>query len=140
MDKNYLEPVYGINRQKSFYRKAYVTTDKYGNRFLTSYKTVVAMIGNSGSQFRCWNGYSKTTLEHVKAFFERNISKKEWDAMEILNPETGEITAPDKDSQYRVVATSGFSTYVPRARFANATEADDLARRYTHGLWTAWVE
>ena len=140
MDKKYLEPVAGVNGQKSFYKKAFVTTDEFGNKYLTSYKTVVAMIGKSGTQSRCWNGYSRTTLEHVKAFFGRNISKKEWDEMEVVNPETGEISKPDKDSQYRVVATNGFVTYSPQARFASAAEADGLASRMNNGFWTAWAE
>lgn len=140
MAKNYLEPVYGVNRQKSFYKKAYVTTDDCGNKYLTSYKTVVAMISPSGYESRCWNGYSRTTLEHVKAFFGRNISKKEWDEMDVINYETGEIIESGEDTQYRVVATSGFATFSPQARFASAEEAEELASRYNHGLWVSWVE
>ena len=140
MNKTYLNPVAGINGQQSFYKKAFVTTDEFGNQYLTSYKTVVAMICNSGAIFRCWNGYSRTTLEHVKAFFGRNISKKEWDEMEVLNPETGEITKADKEAQYKVVTTSGFSTYTPQARFATAKEAEPLRQRMCKGPWTAWIE
>lgn len=142
MDKNYLNPISGVNGQKSFYKKAFVTTDAEGNQYLTSYKTVVAMKIN-GEFYRCWNGYSKTTLEHVKAFIGRNISKKEWDEMDVIDPDTGELVvtgAESKDTQYRVVTTSGFRTFIPQARFANEEEAEPLRERLSHGLWTAWVE
>lgn len=142
MDKKYLNPVAGVNGQKSFYKKAFVTTDADGDQYLTSYKTVVAM-KIKGRFYRCWNGYSRTTMEHVKAFFGRNISKKEWDEMDVIDPDTGELIVTGKESkdvQYRVVATSGFATFVPQARFANEEEAESLRERLCHGPWVAWVE
>ena len=140
--KNYLNPVCGINRQKSFYRKAFVEVDEHGNEYLTSYDTVVAVwLAYTDTFYKTWNGYSRTTLEHVKAFFGRNISKKEWNEMEILDLDTFEVTPTDTETQYTVYATNGFFTYKSDAKFNSEEEASRILETFnTRPGCCAWVE
>lgn len=57
-----LQPIDG---RKSFYNKAKVTELDNGDIELTSYTTIVARIHN-GKFERLWNGYSATTMRHIK--------------------------------------------------------------------------
>ena len=66
---------------KSFYKKAHVERNEYGEVFLVSYNTKVAKI-NSDNEFKILGFYSDTTLRHQKEFFRqfyenRSITKKE---------------------------------------------------------------
>lgn len=59
--------------QKSFYGKASVYIDEFGNEFLVSYNTLimarVCMDKKYGDNLiRYWDGWSETTGRHIKAF------------------------------------------------------------------------
>lgn len=77
-----LKTVY--DRQKSFYGRAYTTTDDNGNIYLTSYTTTVCKIVDN-EFIRLWDSWSLTTSRHINEFRQQHglpkISKKEWDAM-----------------------------------------------------------
>lgn len=74
--------------QKSFYRKAYVLEDERGNLYLQSYDTIVCGIIN-GNFKKFWDGYSKTTQNHVNDFRKFNdmdtLSKKDCIEMRTKN-------------------------------------------------------
>lgn len=81
-----LEPIY--TGQKSFYRKAEVLETNIG-KFLRSYDTIVAFIGNDNGFYRTWDDYSVTTMNHVNDFIHQNgISgggKKWWVSQKCYN-------------------------------------------------------
>lgn len=63
--------------RKSFYGKAYVLEDGWGNAFLRSYDTIVCYIDPSGYFHRLWDGWSVTTQRHVDSFItEYNLPHK----------------------------------------------------------------
>ena len=68
--------------QKSFYGKAYILIDDTGNKYLKSYDTIVMSRSANGEFKRHWDGYSRTTGNHVREF--SGIGKKDWDAMEVV--------------------------------------------------------
>lgn len=72
--------------QKSFYRKAYVLEDEKGNLYLQSYDTVICGIID-GIFKKFWDGYSKTTQNHVNDFRKSNsmdtLNKKEWESLNV---------------------------------------------------------
>lgn len=74
--------------QKSFYKKAYVLEDDEGNLFLKSYDTIVCGIIN-GTFKKLWDGYSKTTQNHVNSFRNaynmKTLSKKGWESLSVEN-------------------------------------------------------
>lgn len=74
--------------QKSYYKKAYVLEDEKGNLFLQSYDTIVCGIIN-GAFKKYWDGYSKTTKNHVNDFRKDNkmtmLSKKDWEFLSADN-------------------------------------------------------
>lgn len=78
-----LQPVDG---RKSFYGKAYVEEYSDRTKVLYSYNTPVAAYKN-GILYRLWEGYSATTMRHVKAFTEflgiGFRGKNQWDGMEV---------------------------------------------------------
>lgn len=61
--------------------KAMVKRERYGT-VLTSYKTEVCMIDNSGKFVKLWDGYSATTMKHINRFREihglAGINKRKW--------------------------------------------------------------
>lgn len=72
--------------QKCFYKKAYVLEDDKGNLFLQSYDTIVCgIIGGVFKKF--WDGYSRTTQNHVNDFRKVNsmdtLSKKDWESLSV---------------------------------------------------------
>lgn len=77
-----LTPFYG---QKSYYGKASVCEVNTGNKYLRSYKTIVAMIDKDGIFHKLWDGYSATTAKHIHTFrilyCLDGICKKEWDCL-----------------------------------------------------------
>lgn len=80
--------------QKSYYGKAIVIEDKFGNKRLKSYKTIVAEITKKGRFKRLWEGYSQTTMNHINEFRRENglekINAKEWKNIEV-EKESGKI-------------------------------------------------
>lgn len=75
--------------QKSFYGKAWTAQDETGAAYLYSYNTLVACIAD-GFLYRCWGGYSATTLRHVDAFCAEFGSspapnKSRWDEMPLAH-------------------------------------------------------
>jgi len=50
-------------------------------KYLKSYSTVVASVGRSGKVRRLWDGYSKSTTAHVRAFL-RAETGREWSCRE----------------------------------------------------------
>jgi hypothetical protein len=81
-----LKTVY--DNRKSFYGRAYTTTDDNGNEYLTSYKTTVCKIVD-GKFIRLWDSWSSTTSRHINEFRQQNglpkITKSEWDKMEVAD-------------------------------------------------------
>lgn len=79
----YLSPVDG---RKSFYNKCHVVEDEHGS-MLYSYNTLVARFMN-GKMYRCWGGYSVTTMRHVNAFAVHcgvnGGGKKWWENLEFI--------------------------------------------------------
>ena len=72
-----LKPVY--DRQKSFYKKAYVLVDEDGNWYLESYGTMVCGMTYQGEFERYWGGYSVTTMRHIKEFIYQWYDRNCWD-------------------------------------------------------------
>lgn len=72
---------------KNFYRKAIVIDDDNGNEYLQSYDTIVCGFDADGGFHRYWDGYSATTMRHIKAFLECNgmtpINKREWERLKV---------------------------------------------------------
>lgn len=83
MTEEYLQPT---NGQKSFYKKAIVVTDDFGNKTLYSYDSRI-IITMKGKHYPVFNKYdannllTHTTLKHVKSYC--NLNKKE--IMRIVN-------------------------------------------------------
>ena len=74
------------NGQKSFYGKAhYFETD--GTYVLMSYDTYICDYEpKTGYFFKRWEGYSRTTMNHIKSFCAMfrifpNMTKKQWDSI-----------------------------------------------------------
>lgn len=76
------------NGQKSFYGKAKIYTDAYGNTFLKSYDTIVAFVTKTGEFKRLWDAWSVTTAKHINAFralFGLDaMNKKEWMQLDVV--------------------------------------------------------
>lgn len=69
------------NQQKSFYNKAHVVIEGE-TAYLYSYNTKVLEYDMVFGLFqKTWNGWSKTTMEHVKAFVGVYIPKKAWNEL-----------------------------------------------------------
>lgn len=56
------------DNRKSFYGKAKVIITPEGVKRLLSYNTIVCEIDSNGNFRRLWDGYSVTTMRHIKAF------------------------------------------------------------------------
>ena len=69
---------------KSFYGKAKVYRHSDGTEYLTSYNTFVACKMPDGTIKRHWDGYSRTTARHIKAFC--NLNSKEFYSLEYSKP------------------------------------------------------
>lgn len=76
-----------VDGRKSFYGKARVY--KNGNEItLVSYDTEVCKYNiKTGKFIRLWNGYSDTTMRHIKAFMVyangTEVNKKWWNEQEV---------------------------------------------------------
>lgn len=67
--------------RKSFYGKAKVIETDNGEKILQSYNTYVCKITEKGELVRLWDGYSCTTMRHIKAFlnlFGLEYKGKNW--------------------------------------------------------------
>lgn len=72
---------------KSFYGKAIVIQKHNGDLELKSYETIVARV-SEGKLYRLWDGYSATTMRHIKSFCELcrvdHGDKKWWTSLEVV--------------------------------------------------------
>lgn len=117
------------NRQKSFYNRAYV--ERQGNEIvLYSYSTkIVGFNYETGEMAVYWKGYSKTTLEHINAFFETYLNfkepfnKKSW-------MEFADFSAEDC---YRVTISNGFSTRTTPALYGDYASAENAVNNLKLG-------
>ena len=121
-------------QQKSFYGKAKVT-ESDGVKTLRSYKTDVCKIID-GKPIKLWNGYSATTMNHIKAFCDQNGieygGKKWWDSLPCENKQ-----------RFKVRVTNNISGYssLMQTTFDNYSDADAFADRFRGGiLWAEAVE
>lgn len=69
------------NGQKSFYGKAIVKIEDDGTEVLESYGTPVIKKLNNGELIRLYDGYTQTTVKHIKAFC--GLNKKEYMSLEV---------------------------------------------------------
>ena len=118
MTKTYLT----ATLQKSYYKKAVVFSD---NDFivLRSYNTDVVAIDKAANKIiRLWNGWSRTTSNHINDFLTQygfaRISKKEWLAMECVNPEP----------TYNIYISTGFTTHKSNIQLTEAEAAVEVDR------------
>lgn len=91
--------------QKSYYGKAKVRIEN-GVEILRSYDTdVFAYDTINGNIMKLWNGYSKTTMNHINDFLLQHgfptIGKKEWLSLPCENDEP----------VYNVYMSNGFYTH-----------------------------
>lgn len=76
-------------RQKSYYGKAkIITTEKA--RYLLSYDTIICRLSFGGEFRKLWDGWSKTTANHINDFmrftrFGNGFNKKEWENLDCYN-------------------------------------------------------
>lgn len=68
-----LQPIYST--QKSFYRKAMVSTADNNEKLLFSYDTLVAGFKDGGLSFLTGNDYhlTRTTVKHINEFLSQNL-------------------------------------------------------------------
>lgn len=70
--------------QKSYYGKA-VVIERSGKTQLKSYSTIVCEVDPDGNFYKLWNGYSRTTMNHIndfrRLFSLAPLYKKEWDKL-----------------------------------------------------------
>lgn len=82
LETNVLKPIDG---RKSFYGKAKVIRYDDGSEDLLSYNTTVLSKRKDGTIVKRWDGFSQTTLRHIKAYcLCLNLTKKEWLDMEVV--------------------------------------------------------
>lgn len=81
--KSYDLPCY--DGRKSFYGKARVLEDRYGNRMLQSYNTRICLICTDGTLNKLDPVATSTTRRHIRSFFEHcgypYPGNHEWDAL-----------------------------------------------------------
>lgn len=66
MEKNAIK--LNATYQKDYYGKAYIIPSDDGGAALKSYETLVCKIDSDGNFTRLWNGYSRTTMNHINDF------------------------------------------------------------------------
>ena len=122
--------------QKSYYGKA-KTRIENGGTVLKSYNTDVAMIDGNGNFYRLWNGYSRTTANHVNDFRMAHglpkISKKEWDSLPCENAER----------VYNVYMSTGFTAHKCPAQLTREEaerEVERIQNNDTRGRLCVWYE
>lgn len=88
---NHVGELSPVGNQKSFYKKANVYADGFGNFYLKSYDTFVAVATESGNVYRLWHGWSATTSKHIDSFaktyagFAAGIGKRAWLEMPVAS-------------------------------------------------------
>lgn len=120
--------------QKSYYGKA-KTRIENGGIVLRSYDTDVAMIDGNGNFHRLWNGYSRTTMNHVNDFRREHglemLNKKAWDNIPCENLET----------VYNVYISTGFVTHKCPARLTREECEKEVERiQSNNGRVVCWYE
>lgn len=109
--------------QKSYYGKAIVIEDNQGNKTLQSYATQVARIDKNGNLQKLWNGYSRTTMNHIIDFCKLyNVdfagTKKAWEQLD--------NTATTQE-RYKIEFSNGFVNWTPNTTFDTYEDADEYA-------------
>ena len=121
--------------QKSYYGKAKIIEDDYV-MILKSYDTqVLAIIKENKKIVRLWNGWSRTTANHVNDFLMQNgfksLSKKEW-----LN-----LPCEKSDPVYNVYMSTGFYTHKCPALLTETEAEKEIERIYNNNnTVVAWYE
>lgn len=130
-----LEPRY--SRRKSFYNKARVIIADDDDIILQSYTTNVANYNTKTKKFtKLWNGYSRTTMEHIEEFCKQHDidfipNKKNWLNLPYDNDKT----------RYYVKGTNGFVYHEAKETiFDNYDDAEKFADSLTNNFWSFWVE
>lgn len=135
--------VFNLNAttQKSYYGKAQVLVDEPSKtKYLKSYNTIVAKIDDNNQLHKLWNGYSRTTQNHIKDFCKLfNISfsgsKKDWLALKNeSNTSTG---------LYKVEFSNYFVNWTSEVIFDNYDDADnfgDKVCKERNNIWYNVVE
>lgn len=87
MLKEKLNPEF--SNQKSFYGKAIVLRTNE-ELMLQSYNTIVCGTKRDGKLIKYWDGYSVTSMKHIKEFAKQfcrglEVNKKEWDNLPLSN-------------------------------------------------------
>lgn len=125
-----------FSRRKSFYKKAHITFTSDNEIVLISYTTKVAKYNANTKQFtKLWNGYSRTTMEHIAEFcaqFEIPFTpnKKNWLSLPFNNDKT----------RYYVEGTNGFVTHkCKETLFDNYYDAEIYADNLNNDFWHFWV-
>ena len=111
--------------QKSYYGKAKVINDQHGNYKLKSYETIVCEYDENTKTFKkFWNGYSRTTMNHINDFRSlfglSRLSKKEWEKITCDN---------GNDEKYRVCFYNGFVEWKAEVIFDNELDAYEFAEK-----------
>lgn len=118
-------------QQKSFYGKAKVT-ECDGVKTLRSYKTDVCKIVD-GKLIKLWNGYSATTMNHIRAFCDKYGveygGKKWWDSLPC-----------DNKKKFKVRVGYLGRSYLMQTTFDNYSDADAFADRFRGGTQYVGVE
>ena len=135
MEMKELKPIY--SRRKSFYKKAHIITTDDGEIILQSYTTNVACYNPHTNQLiKLWNGYSRTTMEHIAEFcaqfnIEFTPSKRNWLALPYDNTPT----------RYYIVGSNGICTHeFKETIFDNYHDAEEFAISRCNNFWEYWVE
>ena len=127
--------------QKSYYGKAVIIEEKddfSGETLLKSYETIVCKVTAGGVFVKLWNGYSRTTMNHVndfrRLFGMPTLNKSAWMA---LPCESG------NGERYKVTFTNGFVTWTAEAVFDDEEAAEDFGETVARGRYprlTYWTE
>ena len=109
--------------QKSYYGKAVIVDGKNGDKLLRSYQTIVCAYNPTTGVFRkLWNGYSRTTMNHINDFRRLYglswLSKKEWEKLSGEN---------DNGERYKVEFSNGFVSWKAEVVFDDEDAACSFA-------------
>ena len=126
-----------FSRRKSFYNKAHIITTDDGEIILRSYETNVATYNPRTRTFtKLWNGYSRTTMEHIGEFCKQfdipfTPTKKNW-----LN-----LPYDNTPTRYYVAGSNGFCTHeFKNTLFDNYDDAEEYALSHTNNFWAYGVK
>lgn len=126
-----------FSRRKSFYKKAHIIKTEDGEIILKSYATNVASYNLKTKQLnKLWNGYSRTTMEHIEEFCKQfdidfTPNKKNW-----LN-----LPYDNTPTRYYVACSNGISSHeFKNTLFDNYDDAEEYALSHSNQFWYCWVE